>query len=159
MTMDRALTELTEADKNVTTASNAPGLPDSTQKDIRDAKSEIEKGKDTAKNGDAPGTALHAGRAMTALVKAQTSLSLAIGGMPGTPSPGQPGKTPSKHITPGGNDGGPLHDVASTSEKFIPPQSRDRVAVLQSSTEKRPLEYAPLIDQYLKNLSDQATPQ
>lgn len=36
----------------------------------------------------------------------------------------------------------------------LPP--RDRAALLQSQAEKYPQEYAPLIEQYLKNLSDQA---
>jgi hypothetical protein len=34
--------------------------------------------------------------------------------------------------------------------------NRDRVALQQSQSEKYPQEYGPLVEQYLKNLSDQA---
>lgn len=39
---------------------------------------------------------------------------------------------------------------------FLGLPARDRAALLQSQAEKYPQEYAPLIEQYLKNLSDQA---
>jgi hypothetical protein len=35
--------------------------------------------------------------------------------------------------------------------------NRERTAITETQGETRPQEYSPMIDQYLKNLSDQAT--
>ncbi len=56
----------------------------------------------------------------------------------------------------GETDGGALHDVTGKG-KFITVMNRERTAITESQGEPRPQEYAPMIDQYLKNLSDQAT--
>jgi hypothetical protein len=59
----------------------------------------------------------------------------------------------------GGNNGkGTMHGV-SGSDKFISLAARERAAVGESQEEKRPQEYAPMIDQYMKNLADQASEQ
>ena len=55
----------------------------------------------------------------------------------------------------GGADG-PLGDVKGRSN-FIGLPKRDRNAIIQSQTEKYPEEFGSLVEQYLKNLSDQAT--
>jgi hypothetical protein len=51
-----------------------------------------------------------------------------------------------------------MHGV-SGSDKFISLAARERAAVGESQEEKRPQEYAPMIDQYMKNLADQASEQ
>jgi hypothetical protein len=41
------------------------------------------------------------------------------------------------------------------SSSFVGLPKRDRAAIQQSQAEKYPQEYGPLVEQYLKNLSDQ----
>jgi hypothetical protein len=65
--------------------------------------------------------------------------------------------TGAKTITGGDNTKYGLHDVANTGGRFITVQTRMRSAIIQTQGETRPQEYSPMIDQYLKNLSDQAT--
>ena len=47
--------------------------------------------------------------------------------------------------------------VGDGQQQFTRLPSRDRAALQQSQTEKYPQEYGPLVEQYLRNLSDQAT--
>ena len=62
-----------------------------------------------------------------------------------------------KTVTGGSTDKGTLHSGPSDGEKFITVQGRQRVAIGTSQAEKRPQEYAPQIDQYMKNLADQSS--
>jgi len=55
---------------------------------------------------------------------------------------------------PGGADG-PKRNTAGTGQ-FTGLPKRDRAAIQQSQSEKYPQEYGPLVEQYLKNLSDQS---
>ncbi len=55
----------------------------------------------------------------------------------------------------GGADGTRTSTTGSSSFTRLP--SRDREALQQSQSEKYPQEYGPLVEQYLRNLSDQAT--
>jgi hypothetical protein len=79
------------------------------------------------------------------------------------PGPGkQPGRQPSPQATGKagnwngqGGANGPLKS-ASGSGEFVRLPSRDRAAIQQSRSENYPQEYGPLVEQYLKNLSDQA---
>ena len=50
-----------------------------------------------------------------------------------------------------------MHDSPSSPGKFVTVASRDRAAIEQTQSEKRPQEYAPMIDQYMKNLADQSS--
>jgi hypothetical protein len=83
-------------------------------------------------------------------------------GPPGPPGPPgrlagtQPGH--STKIEGGDNKRGALHGVQG-SDKFIALEARTRAAVSESDADKRPREYAPMIDQYMKNLADQASEQ
>jgi len=166
--MTEAIKALTKATKNVNDVANTPGLPETTNKAVTEAKTEIEQGKEAAVKGDARGTAAHAGSAMAALTKAQATLALAMARMPGMPGntgvpmpapPGssQPSANSAQTIPGGSNQPGQLYDVSNGFGKFIPEQMRIRVALGQTGPEKRPQEYAPLIDQYLKNLADEST--
>ena len=73
------------------------------------------------------------------------------------PHPDMPSMDGAKTVTGGSTDKGSLHGGQSSGEKFITVQGRQRVAISTSQAEKRPQEYAPLIDQYMKNLADQAS--
>jgi hypothetical protein len=55
----------------------------------------------------------------------------------------------------GGADGARRNGAGTSSYIGLP--KRDRAAILQSQSEKYPQEYGPLVEQYLKNLADQAT--
>jgi hypothetical protein len=55
----------------------------------------------------------------------------------------------------GGADGARRNNAGASSYIGLP--KRDRAAILQSQSEKYPQEYGPLVEQYLKNLADQAT--
>jgi hypothetical protein len=59
--------------------------------------------------------------------------------------------------TTGATDSPPLQNVQGSSKYLGLPQ-RDRDALLQAQRETWPPEYAPAIEQYLRNLSDQSTP-
>ncbi|MDD5262661.1 MAG: hypothetical protein PHD76_12520 [Methylacidiphilales bacterium] len=176
---DQAGKDLAEAGQDAKTAANTPGLPADAAADVQAAQSDIAKGQQDAAKGDAAGAAAQAQAAQQALAQAQASLAMAMAGMPNSamasnspPSqtPGMmPGKTrvppgqdhPSldgaKMVTGGSLDKGEMHGAPVGSGKFLTVTSRDRVAIEQSQTEKRPQEYAPLIDQYMKNLADQST--
>jgi hypothetical protein len=71
----------------------------------------------------------------------------------GTPPPRGTGKD-GNWSGSGGADG--ARRAASGNGTFIGLPQRDRAAIQQSQAEKYPQEYGPLVEQYLKNLSDQA---
>ena len=75
---------------------------------------------------------------------------------PTPPAPDSPSLTGAMVVGGGSTDKGQLHDVTGR-DKFITVQSRERAAISETQQETRPQEYSPMIDQYLKNLSDQAT--
>jgi hypothetical protein len=70
-------------------------------------------------------------------------------GKPGRQGTGQSGNWSGE----GGADGERRGTAGSGAFAKLP--SRDRAALRQSQSEKYPPEYAPLVEQYLKNLSDQ----
>lgn len=70
----------------------------------------------------------------------------------GTPPPRGTGKEGNWSGAGGAN--GPRRSVAGDGT-FIGLPQRDRAAIQQSQAEKYPQEYGPLVEQYLKNLSDQ----
>ncbi len=70
----------------------------------------------------------------------------------GTPPPRGSGKD-GNWTGAGGANG--ARRAASGSGTFIGLPQRDRAAIQQSQAEKYPQEYGPLVEQYLKNLSDQ----
>ena len=56
-----------------------------------------------------------------------------------------------------GDGGDGARNTVTGSSSFTRLPSRDRAALQQSQNEKYPQEYGPLVEQYLRNLSDQAT--
>jgi hypothetical protein len=182
-TMAQAAAALADAEKSTDAAAATPGLPTDAADAVADAKSDIGKGEAAAAKGDAPGTAAAAAAAQNALAKAQASVAMAQAGMapapgapgnqpgnqPGKPMPGPasmaktapgpdtPSTTGAKTVGGGNLDKNALHGTPSGPGKFITVTSRDRQAIELTQGEKRPQEYAPMIDQYMKNLSDQSS--
>lgn len=72
---------------------------------------------------------------------------------PGTPPPRGTGKDGNWSGAGGANG---ARRAATGSGTYIGLPQRDRAAIQQSQAEKYPQEYAPLVEQYLKNLSDQS---
>jgi hypothetical protein len=160
---------LAAAAQDTTTAAGAKGLPGSATAAIQQAQAAIAQGEQQAAKGDAPGTANSAAAAEQALAQAQASVELAQAGMatpsgagsppeaPGPPGPpGPPGSQAATSIQGGSTAKGTLHDTTGNG-KFVSVALRDRAAIDQTQAEKRPQEYAPMIDQYLKNLADQSS--
>ena len=73
-----------------------------------------------------------------------------------TPGPDKPSRDGAKSVTGGSTDKGTLHGIEGKG-KFVSLASRERAAIDQTQAEKRPQEYAPMIDQYMKNLADQSS--
>jgi DNA repair exonuclease SbcCD ATPase subunit len=167
--MAQAAAALADAAKNTQAAAATPGLPPSAAAAVQQAQASIAQGQQQAAKGDAQGTASAAAAAEQDLAQAQASVAMAQAGMAGavaaapgqTPGPPMPGTTPSSMppqdaMTGGSTQKGTLHDLDGNG-KFVTVASRDRAAIEQTQQEKRPQEYAPMIDQYMKNLADQSS--
>jgi len=181
--MQQAQQALAQAAQAAQAAAGTPGLPDAAQGAIKDAQQSIAQGQQAASQGNAQATASAAAQAQASLAQAQAAVAVAQAGMtpspssspssgsgpmmagqqPGSPMPGdeppmpdQPSGDSAKSLTGGSNQKGSLHDTTGKG-KFISVMSRERTAISETQAEPRPQEYSPMIDQYLKNLSDQAT--
>lgn len=155
-------------------------VPRMVQDPLQKAEQAMSEGDAAAESGEDTAASVEAGRAQEALAAAAAALDLAMAGMGQQPGQGegqsgqgnQPGqgqgkgrgKTPGSMSGKGTGDAGNFFGSgggdgprrsASGSGKFIGLPARDRAALLQSQGEKYPQEYAPLIEQYLRNLSDQ----
>lgn len=122
-----------------------------------------------------------ASSAQEALAEAAAALDLAMAGMGQQPGQGQGqggqgqqmgqgqgrgrGRVPGSQSGKGTGDAGNFFGAGGANGprgstdgngRFIGLPARERAALLQSQGEKYPQEYAPMIEQYLKNLSDQA---
>jgi hypothetical protein len=167
--MAQAAAALAAAAKDTQAAAATPGLPPSAAAAVNQAQASIAQGQQQAAKGDPQGTASAAAAAEQQLAQAQASVAMAQAGMAGavaatpgqTPGPTMPGMTPSTMpaqdaMTGGSTQKGALHDLDGNG-KFVTVASRDRAAIEQTQQEKRPQEYAPMIDQYMKNLADQSS--
>jgi len=177
--MPAASAALAAAAKHTQAAANTPGLPGSAAAAVKQAQTAIAQGQQQAAKNDAPGTANSASAAQQALAQAQAALAMTQAGLgPDAPEPitplghpdsGSPGTVPAspaslgynwkfgaKTVSGGNTDKGTLHDTTGNG-KFVTVASRDRAAIEQTQAEKRPQEYAPMIDQYMKNLADQSS--
>jgi len=140
----------------------------------------LTEGAAAAESGDKAATENEAGEAQAALAAAAAAIDLAMAGMGQQPGQGegqggegqsqgqgqgkgrgrQPGSRSGKGTGDAGNffgSGGAdgPKKAASGTGKYIGLPARERAALLQSQGERYPREYAPMIEQYLKNLSDQ----
>jgi hypothetical protein len=178
-TMQQAQQALTQAAQATQAAAATQGLPQAAQGAIQNAQQAIAQGQKAAAQGNAQATASAAASAQASLAQAQAAVAVAQAGMTPSSSPGsgqmmagqqpgqpQPGDAPpsanqsspdgAQSLTGGSNQKGQLHDTTGNG-RFITVMSRDRAAISETQAEPRPQEYSPMIDQYLKNLSDQAT--
>ena len=154
-------------------------MPAGVQSALQTAQRSTSQGSAQASAGQNTPAQMSATDAANALAQAQAALALAQAGLGSQPSPGQgqpgnQGKTPGEGqgqgkgkgkpspqgtgnegnwTGDGGADGGRPGTTGAGTFTRLP--GRDRAAIQQSQSEKYPQEYGPLVEQYLKNLSDQ----
>lgn len=184
--MDKAAQSLSRAGKKIRPLSSGKmgEMPGSAQQELEAAQEQLDNGAAEAgerQGGPAQASAQKAGhhlaQAQAAIALAQSGLSSDGQQQQANNSPGQ-GKKPGQGKTKRGQQGqpGPQGDgregnwrgnggadgpttTATGSSKFTGLPARDRAAIQQSQSEAYPQEYAPLVEQYLRNLSDQAEPK
>ena len=183
--MDKASEALARAGKKIrplSTGKKGP-LPAAAQNELEAAQEQLDNG--AAEAGEQQGGPAQASaqKASQHLAQAQAAIALAQSGL-GSESqeqassaqgqgkkPGQGRNKRSREGQPGpsgdgregnwrgqGGGDGPTQNVSGSS-KFTGLPARDRAAIQQSQSEGYPQEYAPLVEQYLRNLSDQAEPK
>lgn len=180
--LQKAASALGRAGKRVRPlASGKKGpLPGAAQKELENAQEALDQGEAEAGNQQGSAAQASAQKAGQHLAQAQAALSLAQSGLssdgqqqasnsPGAGKQAGQGRTKrGKQGQPGpqgdGREGnwrsnggadGPTRETAGSS-KFTGLPARDRAAIQQSQGEAYPQEYAPLVEQYLRNLADQA---
>lgn len=165
-------------------AGKAGALPPSAEAALQSAQGSLANGSAQASSGQGAPAQASAASAAQALAQAQAALALAQAGLnsesamaangqgqgqgqqgkgqgQGQQGKGQGQGPPGSKGTgrqgnwdgPGGADG-PRRNTAGAGQ-FTGLPKRDRAAIQQSQAEKYPQEYGPLVEQYLRNLSDQ----
>jgi len=173
--MQQAANEMAKAASDLTKAqASDQGLPQQAQQAMQQAADDAAKAAADAQAGDQPDAQAKAQAAQDAMAKAQAAVAMAQNGMEsgeksdhhGLPDPSDhPGKADEKnahksngdrkdaHGTNGTGDGG--SNTANGASSYLGLPARDREAIKQAQNDKYPQEYGPMIEQYLKNLSDQ----
>ncbi len=155
-------------------------MPRMVRDPLQQADQALGEGSAAAEAGDQAASDGEAGKAQAALSAAAAAIDLAMAGMGQQPGQGegqggegnaqgqgqgkgrgrQPGSRSGKGTGDAGNffgaggADGPRGSASGTG-RYIGLPARERAALLQSQGERYPREYAPMIEQYLKNLSDQ----
>lgn len=155
-------------------------MPKMVRDPLQHADRALAEGAAAAEAGDKAASEGEAGEAQAALAAAAAAIDLAMAGMGQQPGQGegqggegssqgqgqgkgkgrQPGSRSGKGTGDAGNffgsggADGPKKSATGTG-RYIGLPARERAALLQSQGERYPREYAPMIEQYLKNLSDQ----
>lgn len=173
-------------DVNPIASGQAGQLPSAAQAAVQSAQSALtDASAQAAAKQKAPAQA-NAANAAQALAQAQAALALAQAGLssqmaqgqgqqPGQGQGQQPGQGKGQGQQPGKGKGDPAprgtgkdgnwsgaggangaRHGANGSGTYVGLPQRDRAAIQQSQAEKYPQEYGPLVEQYLKNLSDQS---
>lgn len=157
-------------------------LPPMIRNPLQAAERSLMEGSAAAEAGQQSSAEGSAGEAQQALAAAAAALDLAMAGMGQQPGEGQGqgqggegnqagqgqgqgrGRAPGSRAGKGTGDAGNFFGAGggdgprrstTGSGRFIGLPARERAALLQSQGERYPQEYAPMIEQYLKNLSDQ----
>jgi hypothetical protein len=163
------------------TSGQMGAMPAGAQSALEAAEQALASGAAQASSGQGAPAQASAAAAAQALAQAQAALALAqagLGSQPGNQPGNQPGQGQGQGQGQGRNQGrapgtpGPQGDGQGNwagaggtegarrgtagSSTFVGLPKRDRAALQQSQSEKYPQEYGPLVEQYLKNLSDQA---
>jgi hypothetical protein len=179
--LEQALTDV-----NPIAAGQAGQLPSAAQSAVQSAQSALTQAAAEAGAKQRTPAQANAANAAQALAQAQAALALAQAGLssqmaqgegqqPGQGQGQQPGQGKGQGQQPGKGKGDPAphgtgkdgnwngsggangaHRGANGSGAYIGLPQRDRAAIQQSQAEKYPQEYGPLVEQYLKNLSDQS---
>jgi hypothetical protein len=157
-------------------AEDQGAVPPSVSQALQAAQKNLSQASASAEGKNLPQTQSNAQQAQQALTQAKAALQLAQQGLeqgkamamaPGQPMPGMmPGMqandtVPSQgtgnrqDINGGGQAGGPRSGDSHAASAYLGLPPRDRQALQQSQKEKYPAEYAPMVEQYLRNLSDQ----
>lgn len=162
------------------TAGKMGRLPPSAQAALESAQGSLSSGSAQAASGQGAPAQASAAAAAQSLAQAQAALALAQAGLSsgmaqagqgqgqgqgqaqgqgkgrgqGNPSPQGTGREGNWRGS-GGADGAKRGTVGQGQFTGLP--ARDRAAIQQSQGEKYPQEYGPLVEQYLKNLSDQGS--
>ncbi|MBL9134664.1 MAG: hypothetical protein JNK85_02285 [Verrucomicrobiales bacterium] len=180
--LDKAAKGLQKAGQHIrpATSGRMGRLPRMIRDPLQAADQSLTEGAAAAEGGDQAATSSEAGRAQEALAAAAAALDLAMAGMGQQPGQGEGqggegnqagqgqgrgrGKMPGSRSGKGTGDAGnffgaggaegPRRGTTGTG-RFIGLPARERAALLQSQGDRYPQEYAPMIEQYLKNLSDQ----
>jgi hypothetical protein len=162
------------------TAGKMGQLPSSAQAALESAQGALSSGSAQAAAGQGAPAKANAAAAADALAQAQAALALAQAGLNSgsMAQSGQPGQGQGQGQAPGqgkgrgqgqptqqgsGRDGNWRGSGGADGSRrgtggdgqFTGLPARDRAAIQQSQGEKYPQEYGPLVEQYLKNLSDQ----
>jgi hypothetical protein len=184
--MQAASKALEDADKTLRPVSSGQcgRLPRAAQSAVRSAQGSCSRGSAQASAGENCPAQQNAASAAEALAQAQAALALAKAGMGTQMAQGkgeQPGQGQGQGKQPGQGQGqgkgrgtpppqgsgdrgnwdgsggadGSRREAAGEGQ-FTRLPGRDRKALLQSQAEKYPQEYGALVEQYLRNLSDQA---
>lgn len=180
--LDKAAKGLQKAGQRIrpATSGRLGRIPRMIRDPLQAADQSLNEGAAAAESGDQAATSSEAGRAQEALAAAAAALDLAMAGMGQQPGQGEGqggegnqagqgqgrgrGKMPGSRSGKGTGDAGnffgaggadgPKRGTTGTG-RFIGLPARERAALLQSQGDRYPQEYAPMIEQYLKNLSDQ----
>ncbi len=160
-----AAKELSKANQALAAIAKNPSTPANVAASAKDAQNAIAQAQQSSGKGDSASASSQAAAAQQAVAQAQSQMAQSSSTaaspssqQPGNPSQAQtPGATPPHGVGSGGNQGGNMTTASTNDGKFVSFISRDRAAIDQSKTEKRPEDYAPQIDQYLKNLADQSS--
>lgn len=161
------------------TAGKKGRLPPSAQACLESAQGSLSSGSAQAASGQGAPAQASAAAAAESLAQAQAALALAQAGLSsgmakgqgqgqgqgqaqgqgkgrgqGNPAPQGTGRDGNWRGS-GGADGAKRGTVGQGQFTGLP--ARDRAAIQQSQGEKYPQEYGPLVEQYLKNLSDQGS--
>ena len=160
-------------------------LPFGAQQSLQNAETSSSDGSAQASGGQSTPAQMSAQAAANALAQAQAALSLAQAGLGSEGAGQQPGqgqgqgqgkgkgkgqgqgqgKGQGQPPPEGNGDGNWAGSGGANGERrgasgtgtFTKLPGRDRAAILQSQAEKYPQEYGPLVEQYLRNLSDQGS--
>lgn len=179
--MEQAAKLLQKAGQDIgpLTAGKMGRLPTSAQSALQSAEGDLAKGAAEACAGQGVPAQCNASSAAQALAQAQAALALAQAGLSSESAMASPGQGKGKGKGQGqgrgqgqgipgpqgtgkaGNWAGPSgtegpRRSSEGSGTFTGLPKRDRAAIQQSQSEKYPQEYGPLVEQYLKNLSDQS---
>ncbi len=166
--MQKGSEQLREAQQSVSQAMEQSNLPASAQQAMREAQKSLSEATAQAGAQQADPARQAASSAQQQLAQAQAAMAMAMQGMtPGQPMPGMPSPGPGDENMMSQGDGnrqGESQGVSGQTARgganghnaeFLGLPERDRAALQQSQAEKYPEEYGTMIEQYLRNLSQQ----